>query len=140
MKRMLICTFVCLMLSSVTNAQESRFKSLWPFGKDRATTPRFNNIDPFTATRKPVPEEKKFGFPSPTKMIDSAEKRTEAVFQKTRETWKGVQDLGKAMNPFAAKPKRKKKKSFLDTFFPKQPVTSGSATVNDFLEMDRPGF
>lgn len=140
MKRMVICTLACLLIATSSEAQESKFKSLWPFAKDKATPSKFSSINPFSSGTKPAASEKRFTWPSPTKMIDSAERRTESVFQKTRETWRSVQDLGRAMNPFAGSTAKKEKKSFLDTFFPKQEVNRSPADVNDFLSMDRPGF
>ena len=145
MKRILVFTLFCLLSVPAAHAQDNPFATLWPFGKDKAETPSFKVMNPFVGTRTATgQEDKTFGIPSPTEIIDKAEEKTGAAFQKTRETWKGVQDFGKSLNPFTAKPTTKQrgpKKSLLDTIFPKQPVQPSSpATVNDFLKLDRPKF
>ena len=145
MKRILVFTLFCLLSTSTAYAQDNPFASIWPFSKSKPATPSCKVMNPFAGTRTATGnEDKTFGIPSPTKIIDKAEETTEAAFQKTRETWKGVQDFGKSLNPFTAKTtnqKERPKKSLLDTIFPKQPVQpSTPATVNDFLKLDRPKF
>ena len=136
-------TLVCLLLASVTStvhAQDNPLGALWPFGKGKAATPSFNNIDPFKSPTTSSPS-KTLGLPSPMKMIDSAEKKTGAMFRKTRDSLKDMQNFGKSLNPFAKPAKPKAKKSLLDTFFPKQPVQASSpSTMNDFMKLKRPKF
>lgn len=138
MTRLLVCTFVCLLFASPAHAQDNPLSAMWPFGKKKAATRSYDNVNPFAKTKKT--SDKTFGLPSPTKLIDRAEKSTGSMFQKTRESLKGVQDFGKSLNPFASKGKSKPKKSLLDTFFPKQPVDSTPATMNDFMNLKRPKY
>lgn len=145
MKRMVICTFAChLMLASIASAQDNRFKAMWPFGKDKKATTNsgFNTINPFTSPSKPANDDKPFAFPSPTKLIDKAEETTDTMIKKSRDTWKGMQDFGKSLNPFVAKskpkPKREPKRSMIDRLLPKK--KKDSPTMGEFLTMKRPGF
>ena len=149
MKRFFVCTFVCLLLTSAAQAQDNPLGKLWPFGKGKEATPKFSGINPFDSPVTSSPALKparsngsKFAMPSPTKLIDKAEQSTSAAFNKTRGTWKGVQDFGKSLNPFAAKPTpKKKRRSFVDMIFPKEPAEERTAsTVNDFLKLKRPRF
>ena len=143
MKRMLICTLAChFTLSSIASAQGNVSKAIWPFGRDNQSTTNtgFNNINPFTSSTPPVKDEKLFGLPSPTKLIDKAQKTTDTMIQKTRDSWKGVLDFGKSLNPFSAKSEPKqKRKSMISMFLPKRKAKS-PATVGEFLTMDRPSF
>ena len=79
-----------------------------------------------------------YGLAFTTQWINKAEERTNAVFQKTRQNWQGVQNLGKSLLP-GSNPAAKKK-SWLDVLMPKQPVETGPATMGEFLNMKRPGF
>ena len=141
MKRLFVVTLVLMFLSPPLYAEGNPFKTLWPFGQEKKT-PTFD-LARFT---KPAPKPKKssktLGLPSPTRMMDSAGKTTDAAVAKTKQTWKGMQDLGKSWNPFVSKaPKPKKsKQSWLDRLMPKQPKKSTPSTVNEFLSLDRPGY
>ncbi len=92
---------------------------------------------PFTMQQQKT-NDSFMGLPSPTQWINKAEERTNAVFQKTRQNWQGVQNLGKSLLP-GSNPAAKKK-SWLDVLMPKQPVETGPATMGEFLNMKRPGF
>lgn len=140
--RTIVC-FVIVSASSSAYAEGNPFSALWPFGKSKATSPNFDNIDPFKSPSRPVSTDKTLGLPSPAKIIDGAEKRTNAVFKKTRESLKDIQAFGKSLNPFsgAGNAQPKQKKSLLDTIFPKQTAEVGSpATMNDFMKLKRPKF
>lgn len=131
MQRLMICVLgCCLMSANVATAQDNPLKSMWPFNKmAKVTSPKRSNV-----------ESKMPSLPSPGKLIDAAQKRTDAVFAKTRSTWNGVKDLGNSLNPFsgAGGKAAKKSPSLLDRLLPKQPVSSTPATVGEFLQMKRP--
>lgn len=140
MTRWLICTLLTLALTSAAHAQENSnpFTKMWPFGKSKSTTPELGS-NPFKKVSNQG--ESPFSLLSPSKMFDKAEKGTDAMFKKTKSTFKGVSDFGKSLNPFAGNSKTKKpKKSFLDTIMPKEPASSAPATMNDFMKMPRPKY
>lgn len=138
MKRSFVLTLVLFLFTSATYADGNPLLAVWPFGNGKAKTPSFD-AGKFS---KPEPKKQKMGFPSPSRMIDRAEKSTSAAFKKTRETWQGMQDFGRSLNPFVANSSRpkKQKKSLLDLIMPKQPVSRQPSTVNEFLSMDRPKY
>lgn len=141
MTRWLICTLITMALATSAHAQEKEnpFTKMWPFGKPKQTTPEFG-ANPFKQVSKKS-EGSSFSMLSPSKMFDKAGKGTDAMFKKTKSTFKGVSDFGKSLNPFAGKSKPSKpKKSLLDTIMPKQPVSSAPATMNDFMKMPRPKY
>lgn len=143
MNRVFCHAFLCLLFASVSttaSAQDNPLSALWPFGKGKTSTSSFSNIDPFKSPTTTA-GDKTLGLPSPMKMIDDAEKKTGAMFRKTRESLKGMQNFGKSLNPFSKATNSQPKKSLLDTFFPKLPVEAGSpSTMGDFMKMKRPKF
>ena len=137
MKRSFVLTLVLCLFTSAAYADGNPLSAMWPFGNAKAKTPAFD------AGRFSNPAaKKKTGLPSPSGWIDRAEKSTNAAFKKTRETWKGMQNFGKSLNPFVANSTgpKKQKKSLLDWIMPKQPVSKQPSTVNEFLSMDRPKY
>jgi hypothetical protein len=148
MKR-LFAAAVCglLLASSALDAQESKPpKSFWPFGRTDAKAKAAPNGFPalFPKDRREPADGGGFGLPSPTKLLNSMEQRTDAMFAKTRSTWKGVQDFGRSLLPFSAEPKsaKEKRSPFFPTIFgaKSDPQNDGPATVNEFLAMPRPRF
>lgn len=140
MLRMLPLSFACcLVFTSVASAQDSLFKTMWPFGKTKqAAAPTFDNINPFVAPNKKSPKEDKlFNLPSPSKLMDKAGETTDSMIAKTREGWQ-------RLNPFAPKSKTKSKSrkktrvAFLDRILPKKKSPSGPSTVGEFISMKRP--
>ena len=137
MKRSFVLTLILLLFTTATYADGNPLLAVWPFGNGKAKTPSFD-AGKFS---KPAANKQKTGFPSPSQWIDRAEKSTSAAFKKTRETWKGVQDFGKSLNPFVASSRSKKQKtSWLDRIMPKQSTSQQPSTVNEFLSMDRPKY
>lgn len=140
MKRLLLSMFVLIITLNAANAQENPMKSLWPFGKPKTELPSFDSMNPFSgaAPARPTNNKSTFGLPSPTKWINQAQQKTDAAFQKTRL---GIQNVSKSLNPFsAAKPKKKKKASWLDTILPRKPVETSPATMDEFMQLKRPRF
>ena len=107
--------------------------SLWPFAGSKKPTASFNS--PFPATQK---SKGNSILGAPSRMMEKAGQQTSTLFKKTKH---GMQSFGRSLNPFsktASKPS-KEKRSLLDTFLPKKSTTQ-PATVQEFLQMDRPGF
>lgn len=127
-----VCTAIVFLVGfqpSGAQAVENPFKSMWPFAKSNSVA-----TSPFP---KPAKTNNSL-LAAPSRFFDKAEKQTDALVQKTKDNFKGMQDFGKSMSPFGkSKPQ---KKSFMDTLFPKKPVEPGPATVGEFLNMKRPGF
>ena len=135
MKRVVICSLVCLLFSASAATAQNPLKKMWPFGKSKP------------ASRSVASERsmsgRNTGMPSPMKWLDQAEKSTGAVFKSARKSLKGIQDIGKSLNPFAgntAGTKPQQKKSLLDTIFPKQPKDNTPLTMNDFMKLERPKY
>ena len=148
MKRMIPCSVCCwLILASTVSAQQTSLtKSLWPFGSTKkvATQPAGGLRMPQSLLGKETADSSGgfFRWPSPTNMLQRAEEGTDAMFEKTRSTFKGMQALGRRLMPFSSKSEAKKKRSsFLTPLFPKkQPETTSPATIGDFLSAPRPDF
>jgi len=135
--RALASALIVLLVVSVSSAIENPLKPLWPFGKSKQSALMLSS--PFSQQQKKT-NDSFLGLPSPTQLIDKAEKQTNTVIKKTREGWQSAQNFGKSLMPFGQSKPKAKKKSWLDTLLPKQPVETGPATMGEFLNMKRPGF
>ena len=148
MYRMIASSFLCLVvMTPVAPAQEAPFKSLWPFGGSeksaRSGKSGFPSLNPFSDRSTPSKSSSNFGLPSPKKVFDRLGESTDAMLDKTRSTWRGMQDFGRGLMPFRSEsePKKKKRTSFFSALLPKKQSSGGPpATVNDFLSLERPKF
>ena len=126
MQRTVLCSVCCwLILASTASAQQTSLtKSMWPFGPTKKAT---NQPDGGLRTSQSLLDNETadssgsfFRWPSPTNMLQRAEAGTDAMFLKTRSTFKGIQAFGRRLMPFSAKPEAKNKRSsFLPTYFPR---------------------
>ena len=148
MQRTILCSVCCwLILASTASAQPNPLtKSMWPFGRTKKAA---NQPDGGSWTSQSLLEYETadssgsfFRWPSPTNMLQRAEAGTDAMFERTRSTFKGIQAFGRRLMPFSPKPEAKKKRSsLLTTIFPKNlPKTTAPATVGEFLSLPRPDF
>ena len=134
--RNLICLLAIALSATSVTAADNPFGAVWPFGKSKESNPVFTS--PFAKSKKPTGSSL---MDSPSRLLKKADKTTDAFVKKTKDGWHGVQDFGRSMNPFSKQQAKKtKKKSFLDTVFPKHPVEKGPSTMGEFLTMKRPGF
>ena len=147
MQRTVLCSVCCwLILASTASARpNSLTKSMWPFGRTKQPA---NQPDGGARTSQSRLENETadssgsfFRWPSPTNMLQRADAGTDAVFEKTRSTFKGMRAFGRRLMPYSLKSDSKKKRSsFLPSPFPKTRPANSPATVGEFLSLPRPDF
>ena len=142
MQRLTLAITCWLMLSGLAAAQDGGFQ--WPFmGKKKTNTQTkyvgLPSIGSVFTKDKPASDSNFLKLPSPTKMMNRMEERTDAMFAKTRSTWNGMKQRSRSLNPFSATPKKKKKSSFLNNMFSKK-ESSAPSTIDEFMRLPRPEF
>lgn len=139
MQRLLIYTLACFLAISLTAETQAAnpLTSIWPFGNSKNSSKSSGSIKPISHSSKSKSTSGSFlDKLSPAKAIDGAQKKTDALFQKTRA---GMKKMTTALNPFSKK--SKKGGSLFDSIMPKSPPEySSPSTVDEFLRMKRPGY